>query len=94
MIIKIIALLLLALSNWAILLMSASLGWYVIVNGIIVNIVLINLAHNNIIKLQKPVNNKCNHVPKRHVSIDKSFTYEHICYHCGIELQAAWSEKV
>lgn len=94
MTIKIIALLLLALSNWTIILMSASMGWYVIVNGIIVNIMLINLAHNNIIKSQKPVNTKCNHVPKRHVSVDKPFTYEPICYHCGIELQAVWSEKV
>jgi len=94
MTIKIIAFLLLALSNWTILLMSSSLGWYVIINGIIVNIILINLAHSNIVKLQQPINNKCNHVPKRHVSADKPFTYEPICYHCGIELQAVWSEKV
>lgn len=93
-IIKVVALILLGVSNQILVITFASSWWQVITNGIIVTSILYKLAWDNIVKLQQPINNKCNHVPKRHVSVDKPFTYEPICYHCGIELQSVWSEKV
>lgn len=43
--------------------------------------------------IEEIVKEPCKHEPRRWANICEGETFEPICFHCGVELKATWSEK-